>query len=415
MSLSVISLPDECMHAGNEISCVIETSMPPSTDNLEILCGINVELVYGSGVYTTLIQQRLKPDDDGRCRFFWNQYLWDSFENQYDLPTPGGTSIFQLQNVVRRYTLFAIEYYGAPQTFQSIINTGSISQTRFAVKGAIPESRFAERGFFGSTGWNALNTASGGLGKSFLDWRGSNPITRTDEDQWLCFHWQDPTGLVGTAALDYAIRWRRSDGTSGEFIITTPVMQLNDVYALPAGFTQLGLSAFETSEHKIYEYLTSVRVNILGTPVQQSEVKTWSVDRDYYEFDFQLQYLNSLGVVEQFTVRGARITHADNEMNSVGTYRDSSYSKHDGESLVFDVLVKNGYTVFTGNLSQNQTKQLRDMKAGRKVWLLDGGRGQKNIPLRIGNTDTAIDEYTNQYQFELRLDQDFVDSVPDLF
>lgn len=414
MSLTVISLPDTCMHAGNEMACVIETSLPLSTDNLEILCGINVELVYGSTTFSTLVTRRLQPDSNRQCRFFIHQFLWDAFQEQYDLPPVGGTSMYQLQHAIRKYTLFAIEYSGDPQSVTHLLSTGTIAQQRFAAKGAIAKARFALRGFFGTSGWNALPTASGGLGRAFLDWRGLKPRTRLTEDQWLHFHWQDPTGVVGPAALQYLIRWYRSDGTNGGITIATPVMQLQDVYALPAGFTQLGLSSYETATEKIYRYTTWISVNILGTPTPLSEVKNWQVDRDYYEFVIQLQYLNSLGVMEQLTLRGARTTTFNIEKERIDAYRDSTYDADQGESTVFDVLVENGFVALSGAGTAQEAKQFADLKASRNVFLLSASSGQSNIPVRVKAGTHQIDSLQNTYTYSIEIVQDFKDQVPDL-
>lgn len=414
MSLTVVQVPDLCMHAGNEMACIISTNLPLSTANLEILCGINVELVYGSGTFSILVTRRLQPDQNGQCRFFLNEFLWDAFEEQFDVPAFGSATPYLLQHVVRKYTLFAIEYSGDPQTATQVLSTGTLAQQRFAVKGALAEARFAYNRFFGATGWNALPTGAGGMGRAFLDWRGTKPRTRLDEDQWLHFHWQDPSGVVGPAALDYKVKWYRSDGTDGTITITTPVIQLHEVYGLPAGFEQLSLSTYETASDKIYKYETWMSVDILGTPTPQSEVKTWQVDRDYYEFAVQLQYINSLGVMEQLTLRGARTKTFNIEQNIIESYRDSSYDSDQGESTVFDVLVENGFVALSGAGTAQEGKQFADLKASKKRLLRTATSGQRNMPIRVKAGSHEIDPLKNTFTYSIEVMQDFRDKVPDL-
>lgn len=415
MSLTILQLPENCMHAGNEMSCILHTTLPLSTANLEILCGINVELVYGSGSFSILVTRRLQPDANGNCRFFLNEFLWDSFDGQFDVPAVGGSSAYQVQHNVRKYTLFAVEYSGDPQTVSDLLSSGPIAQERYAVKGALAEARFALRGFFGISGWNNLAVGAGGFGKAFLDWRGPKPRTRLTEDQWLHFHWQDTTGTVGNAAMDYKCTWYRSDGATGTFtVLTTPVIRIHEEYGLPAGFAQLGLSANETANDKILKYELWMSVNILGTPTPQSEIKTFEVDRDYYEFAQQLQYINSLGVMEQLTLRGAKTKTFNIEKESIEAYRDSSYHSTVGETTVFDVLVQNGFVALSGAGTAQEGKQFADLKASRKVLLLTASSGQNNIPVRIKGGEHSIDPLKNTFTYSIEVMQDFRDKVPDL-
>lgn len=413
MSLIIESVPQDCMHCGNEIAVVIRTTLPNSTANREILLWLTVELSFNSGVFDTLIQQRLKPDTNGRCRFVIDRFLWDSFQNQFDIPAAGGSSSYEPQHVVRRYKMVAIEYSGNPQTLTDLVNSGSITQTRYAVFGAIAESRFAVRNFFGSGGWNLLAPSLGGLGYAFLDWRGEKPRTRLDEDQWLHYIYQDPFG-IGGAILDYKVEWFRSDGASGTIdVLSTPAMDIYDVIGLPAGFEQLGLAAQETANDKILYYTTWLQVEILGSPVIVSEVKTWYVERDYYEFTQQLQYINSLGVSETLTLRGAPVQEFDVNKERVQAYRDSSYHATVGESIVFDTLVDNGWTTASGALTAQESKQFTDLVASRKVTLLSTNAGMQNMPVKVKGK-TKLDPLKNLHVYQLEITQDFEDKVPDL-
>jgi hypothetical protein len=416
MSLSAQQLPPNLALCGNEISCIIKTSLAPTTPNLEIECGINVELVYGSNVYTILTTQRLKPNANGECKFFWNQYLWDAFESQYDLPAIGGTASYVPQHAIRRYTFFAVEWSGDPQNWTDILSTGNMATVRHAVKGAISEARHAYRPYFGDAGWNLELEANGGLGRSFLDWRGKNPHTRTDFDQWLHWIYVDFLGYLGNGiTVNYKVKWYRSDGTTGEStFLTLNGVDENDIYGLPAGFTQLGLSANETATDKITKYETWLSVDVLSNPVALTQIKTWHVDREYYELATQLQYINSLGVCEHLTLRGMPVVAIESEKERVSTYRDNSYARTQGQSEVIDVLVQTGYQMFTGNCHTYETKQVADIKAARRAWIPVESGNQQHLPLRITSGSTEYDFERNVHKYELQVVYDFDDKVPDL-
>lgn len=414
MSLTFPHLPEECMHAGNEMSVVVKTSLPSSTANLEILVGINLERVYDSGVNEILVTRRLKPDLNGECRFFINSYLWDAFEGEVDMPPVGGTSAFQLQKNIKRYSLFAIEYSGSPQAVSQIVGNGPLASQRFVAKGAIANARFAFKNFFGTNGWLSTAVGNGGLGSGFLDWRGSKPRTRPGEEQWLVHHWEDAQGTVGVSALEFMVRWYRSDGTSGSMTIPTAVMDYHDVYAFPAGLEQLGLDALETANDKIYKYSTWLSVDILGNPQQQTDVKHWSVDRDYYEFAIQLQFENSYGVMEQLTLRGARTEVFEIEKKGVASYRDSSYAATEGESEIYEVLVSNGLVSLSGAGTAQEGRQFAMLKASRKVFILTASHGQNNIPVTVKGGKHEINPLKNVFTYEIALAHDFEDSVPDI-
>jgi hypothetical protein len=259
-----------------------------------------------------------------------------------------------------------------------------------------------------------MSASAGGLDRAFLDWRGTQPRTRTNEDQWLYFCWQDP-GFIGSAAFQYKVKYYLSDGTDATItFLTTPTIARWEVYALPAGFTQLGLSTYETPTVKVLKYETYMSLTVLGVPTDFSERKVWRVDRAYQEFALQLQYINSLGCMEQLTLRGSTVIAPDINATSVDTYRDNSYTANQGESIVYDVLVENRILVSTGTCTRQEARRIADLKASHYRFLLSPSRGQYNIPLTIKGGVHPVDEQQNVYRYQLELSQNFIDSVPDM-
>ncbi len=407
MSLLVAETPRDCEMAGNEISCVIGTSLPPTTANLKIACELFVELNYGSGVFTSFAIQTLVPDANGNCRFFWSRYLRDSFNVQFDKPPYQDVFSFENSHAIRRYRFTAGEFSGTPQQITDALFTGTLNDIRHAFNGAIAESRFAFKSFFGSSGWN--NTT---LNKAFYDWRGTDPVTTIGADQWLTWMYQDHDSL-GNIDVNLRLKWYRSDGTTNTY---TAHFRQNvaefEVFSFPVGFNQLLLSGQETANDKVTKYETWLEVDGSGTVL--TEVKTWHVNRDYHEFVAQLSYINSLGVMEQFLFFGAPIHQPKPEHSRVSSYRDSSYDADIGESLVYDTLVENGMAIITGPTSLQNRKQLADLLASKRVFYLTETAGQSYIPVQVKSKVIDRDPLSNAPSYQLEIVQDFKDSVPDL-
>lgn len=407
MSLSVVTTPADLMHCGNEMSCTIHTDLALSTPNLKITIAVLTEQVYGSGTYAVLTTQTLDPDSNGDCQFFINQFLWDCFENAIDLPTIGSDTEYQLVNHIRKYRLMATELSGSPQAPSDYITTGLLAQTRYAVHGGIPEHWNRSRPYFGAGGWNVA------LGKRFLDYRGSNPRTRIDEDQWLNWMWQDIGDVFGGIAVDYMVKWYRSDGTTGESVfLTTSVINKNEAYAFPAGFTQLDLATNETATEKITKYQTWVQILYLGDPFLLSEIKTWKVDRAYYEILTKIHYRNSLGTIEQFTFRGSGSLNHDIDKGEAKQYTDNSFALSAGSSVIVDINVENGFTLITDALTADEAKQVLDIKASR-LCLLQGD--DEYLPMRVIANKHNWQLTQNVQQYEVQFIIDYDNQFPDLF
>ncbi len=412
MSLSVVSVPDTVSHCGNEISCELQTSLPITTANLRIVCYLQVEVNYGSGTFDIITSQTLTPDTNGRCKFYWNRHLWDTFANNFDLPTYQGTSEFLLEHFVKKYVLWAVELSGDPQTTTDLLNSSPFSDVRYAVRGSIPPHRLKTRSFFGVSGWNLLDVSSGGLGKAFLDWRGSNPRTRLSSDQWLYWFWQDPGSVLGAIPVQYRVKYYRSDGQCNEFtFLTTPTVNVYECYGFPAGFAQLGLSSYETSTHKITKYETVVAVQVLGNWVELSERKLWEVDRSYRENHGHISYLNSLGVVCQFQTLGAPTLGMAVSKDEHPRHFDQSQDLQNGESLVTMVEVQDSPVVTTGVLTFAEAKQYRELIASRKVMVND--RHGQFIPLRVKSRKVDIRLQENLYDYTLDISYDYTSEAPD--
>jgi len=400
------------MHCGNEMSCVLQTSLPLNTPNLKIQVYLMVETVYGSGTYVIVTSQTSDVDANGRAKFFWHKVLHDLFEGKYDLPVVNSNTAFQLQHNVKRYYLFAVELSGSPQATTHLLNTGSLASLRFAVNGGLPKHRFRHMPFFGGSGWN-LTGIPGGLGKAFLDWRGSVVRTRLTQDQWLYFIWQD-VGSWGQIQMDLRVKFYRSDGLSQTInVLTTAVQYKFECWGYPAGFAQLGLSAYETSTAKITKYEVWLEETVLGTRYVQTEKKMFVVDRNYYELVVEAHYLNTYGVVCQLTLRGESTVSFNISNVESAAYWDNTYDVDRGESIATDVMVASGGYVASGSVSGQEAKMILELAASRKCLMHDGH--QKYLPYRVLTNKFEFRRTQNVLDYSLEFVLDYENELPDLF
>ena len=355
----------------------------------------------------------LDPDADGYATFYWNRFLWDSFEKNLDIPALNGTSEFLLQHHVKRYNMFAVELSGSPQITTHILNYGDITDLCYAVKGTIPKFRLYQRPFFGSTGWNILDTASDGLGKAFLDWRSNRLKTFTHSEQWIYWIWQDIGSVLGNIPVQLRVKYYRSDGVCDEFtFLTTPNVNVYDCYGFPAGFTQLGLSAYETPTAKITKYETLIAVQYLGDWLELSERKIWDVNRKHYDTVVAMTYQNSLGVMTQFNLHGDASYQVTADKKITPQHWDMNSDLAQGESIAQDVIVSNTGIVASGIMTRNEAIQFQDIIASPKVLLqLDGQR----VPVVIANAKMPVKVSDNVFRYTLEFSYDFNDPVADTF
>jgi hypothetical protein len=417
MTLVATSVPDEIAHCGNEISCTIQTSLLTNTPNLKIQCYLQVEIDYMSNTHTIWASQILDPDSNGNCKFFWDRYLWDSFQNNFDVPILNDSSEFQLQHIVKRYALFAVELSGSPQTTTDTLASGDLSSIRFAVKGAIPKHRLKERPFFGATGWNLQASGQNGLGKAFLDWRSPSVSTPTGSEQWLYWLWQDPGSIFGSlSGVKYFVKYYRSDGLTNRIeVLTTPLVDVYSHWGFPAGFNQLNLSQFETALDKITKYETFVAmpdpINI-GQFIDLSERKLWYVDRKHYPQIANLSYINSLGCLTQFQLKGEASYNVVVDKKVSPHYWDQAYTMEHGESSANVIHVDNQGIMATGVLSRNEATQFQDIIASPKVLLT---LFDQRLPIVLKNAKIPVKIDDNLYSYKLEFSYDYNDSVADTF
>lgn len=412
MALSIISLPDSVSHVGNEVTVVIETSLPLSTPNLKVKLGILAELTYDSGVYSApneIPELWADPDGDGRVRFFIQEHLGDLLDKLLDLPAVGGTTEVRCNHMVRRYKLYALEYSGDPQGVTDVLSTGSIVQERLAQRGGIPKQNFDVRSWFGSAGW-----AIGQLQNPFLDWRGRSLRTGRAQDQWVYFNWQDAFSIIPTVTPTRHVRYVLEDGTSNIFSDTLSVMDKGEVWMIPVGFTQLDLPAKEVLEgQKILKYTVYLTQVVLGMPVYVSEQKDFIVDHQYYEWQTEIQYLNGLGTFCQLLLRGRPEQVTEVDVMESEAYHEKGMATYLGQTHRHATSVRNGVNHASGGLTARELKLMRELLASKKVMVKDSRLGW--VPVNILNRKQAQSAIETARVVELEYAPAWDNEVVDMF
>lgn len=191
-----------------------------------------------------------------------------------------------LADNVRRYYVRFTERYGAPPVAQDWEYGGGI---RTAMDAGISQALWAEGDFLGDM--DADN--------ALLTWLPDGKKVGLTQPEFLA--WYNYTG--GTSSIRLEMEWYSIEdgamGGSDTLYATDPLsVPAGEVALIPVSPTRMGLDTEDTA----YKY--RVRVVISGGAVR-SQWRTYYIDREYYESERYVQYLNGFGVPEVWRCTGA--------------------------------------------------------------------------------------------------------------
>lgn len=355
-------------------------------ENYRVLLEVYVERTYRGGDYRLSAQLYGKPEAGtgyvyfdvssvlaAECRASRAEPLvpvWDTTE-----PV--------LADNVRRYYVRFTEEYGEPPVAQDWEYGGGV---RMAMDGGISQALWAEGDFLGSMDSdNAL-----------LTWMPDGKKVGLTQPEFLA--WYNHTGA--TASVRIEMQWYNvNDGglsTAAFFFGTDPLsVRPGEVALLPVGPAVLGLD----TEADAYKY--RVRVVITGDVVR-SQWRTYRIDRDYYESERYLQYLNGFGVPEVWRCTGdfskrLRVDRQTAERPLLPGYNELASDRFQ-HSRQWD----HDLTYRTGYLTRLEADGLQDMLLAGEVYDVSAAG---YIPLQITTGDFRVGETRrdlNFYEFSAR-------------
>lgn len=255
--------------------------------NYKVLFEVYVERTYRGGDYMLAASLQGTPDEtDGYIYFDISSVLAAECRAGRSEPLVPlfSTSDPALADNLRRYYVRYTEEFGEPPVAADWYYSGGI---KMAMDGGVAQSTFAEGDFLG-----ALDDAD-----ALLTWMPDGRTLGLSQPEYLA--WYNHNGSTKSVYIE--MQWYDvTDDTlsSASFFYNgSPLSVRSDEVAIfPVNPTLLGLDA----EADAYKY----RVRVTDGLDEQSQWRYYYIDRDYYESERYLQYLNGFGVPECWRCTG---------------------------------------------------------------------------------------------------------------
>lgn len=337
--------------------------------NYQIKGELRVQQSPSSSTFVTTLTAKLTPDADDNAVFEIQDGLADFFPftdfNPY--------SVVDMQlitdNIVTAQ-FYQAESYGDPQVDQ----TASLVDTFKVLNGGLPKQ--IREDFF---------TEILPVTKQFLTWAPTRK--RVTQTQPELLHFYVYTDAI--TELNLIVKLYFTDGTDSTHTIDTVTgVAEEDIYRMPAGFTQLGISTLAASKTvKKYELWLTDQLDAIV-----SEVRTYALDYlSTPENRFWL-FSNSLGMFEILRTEGKAIESHEITRETSSNYLPNGYALSLGEIQSRTLGSMETLEVSTGYLdSKTEALWAKEILLSEKVFLLTA---DDRIPYRI--TTRAYSPYQDK-------------------
>ena len=356
-------------------------------DNYAVLMEVFVESTYKAGNYTLAAQLENTPDAEGYLYFDISGILEAECRTGMIEPLVPvwSTADTALADNIRRYYIRFTEKYGAPAVNQE----WEYDDVRLVMAGGISQSLFALGDFLGGMDiadalltWMPDGRKIGLLQPEFLAW----------------YNWDVATHLIKIERQWYDI----NDNTlsSSTFYFTALEVAAHEVGLLPVNPTLLEVDI----ETDAYKY--RVRVLDADTEAELSQWRTYYIDRDYYESERYVMYLNGFGTPECWRCTGEWGKKLSVQRSVAETPLLPGYNELAVDRFQFARLYDNELTYRTGYITRAEAEVLQEMLIAGEVYDVSS---EGYIPLRItansfAVTDTNQDLHAYQFTAQPRLD-----------
>ncbi|TGE26897.1 SprB repeat-containing protein [Hymenobacter metallicola] len=325
---------------------------PSTKPNLSFICEVWIELEYGSDVFVQVGSTLEQPADrHGRTTFQVQQLLARFL--QHHVPAVGQTAITRADGLFKRFYLKHAEVYGTPPVRSG---TTSLVQNYVALGGL----NFHEQQT--RTWFNYFTEA-----KPFLTWEVNPKPAAADQPEFL--YYLVPSLQVTSFAPRVAVTF--SDGSQEAFLLDTVFgAGLFEIYCIPAGFQQLGLS------DRAAKQVVSWEVSVVDEDgVLLSEKRHYVLDRRPVAQRRYLLYANSLGGMNTYVATG----EADQEAEVTGEEAQLDlaldYDPLRGDTAVQERQLRPVLKLASGkHLTRVTMYGLQDLLLSRRVLLRNGLR-----------------------------------------
>jgi hypothetical protein len=243
--------------------------------------------------------------------------------------------------MVKKYFVRVHEKYGSPEVDYKV----TWSSDKYVLFGGVKSESWPT---------SAVMSNQGQTQKTFLSWQPLEKEVAYYEMAYLYYFFTDSQ----ISSLKLKVLVTLSDDTTTEITktIASPTQEL--IYIAPTGFTQLNLSAYETSDIKVVKYEVWM-ANHINTQI--SEVRTYIVDRNYYTKERFLYYRNSLSGMDSIRIVEEAQSSAEITSEVSEKILPLGYAATTGQKEKINISYEEVVTVGTGMLEREFKRALFDL------------------------------------------------------
>lgn len=349
--------------------------------NYKVRLEVYFESTYGAGDYSMVAQLHGTPEAGtgsvwfdlsnvlaGECRTARAEPL---------VPVFGTNTPFLGDNFRRWYARYT-EEYGAPVEVQD----WAYGSVKIAYDGGVSQSTFAEGDFLG-----AMDDED-----SLLTWMPDGKKLSVEQPEYLS--WYNHSGATQTAFLR-VVWYDITDGaaqTPTDYF--TPGLEVADgeTAVFPVWPALFGLDA----EADAYKYT----VQVVQSLDDLSQARTYYIDRDYYESERYLSYLNSFGCPETWRCTGDWTKKIKIDRQTAMKPLAPGYNSFASDRFQFGRLWENELVYRTGFLSAAEAEVLQEMLLAGEVYDVSS---EGYIPLQMTTSDfNVVDTRESLRAYEFR-------------
>lgn len=336
--------------------------------NYRVLFEVYLEETYRGGNYVQAAQLQGVPDASGYVWFDISSVLaarCRSTRNEPLVPI-WSTDAPALADNIRRYYVRYTEEYGEPPVATDWTYSGG---TKLAIDGGIAQAIFAESDWLG-----ALDATD-----SLLTWMPDGRKIGMTQPEYLAWY-----NYFGDTNVYIEMQWYDiTDNTESAVIDVHTAFSVreSEVALLPVSPTIVGLDTEPTA----YKY----RVRVTNGLAELSQWRTYYIDRDYYESERYLQYLNGFGVPECWRCTGEWGKKLKVDRLIAGKTLQPGYNAYASERFQFAATWENELVYRTGWLALGEAEALQELMIAGEVYDVSS---EGYLPLLLSTESFAVSE-----------------------
>lgn len=392
-SLSVTVEPYQFFFSQNPVTLPLDAGEdyrddPSTKPNLVFECGVFVEDSYGSETWSQLGPTLQQPPDARGLTTFDVASLLDTVVTPF-VPDLANRAVVRADSVFRRFYL----------RWREVTDDGASAYVtldfNFVVWGGLSFQEYAAGTFF--SGYQKTV-------KPFFSWEPTTKDVLPEQPEYLFFQANSAT----LSGLLCKVRVYFTNNTSEErtFATISPADRY-ELWCLPVGYHQradvLATNLRGRRVEKWEVYVTTAAGALL------TQVRTYVLDRRYYEFRRYILYANSLGGINTLALVGMAERKLGTKTQVSDRFLPPNYDPLLGDQ---QVVRKEGTPVLTcwsGARSAAQLLADQDFLQAEFAWLVEDGRLLAGT-LKDATTTVADDDETRpalKFDFTLNSDQRF--------